>query len=409
MILTYEYRLIPSKAQHRALETLLESQRVLYNAALEERIGAYRHGISRSFIDQCKALTEWRQSDAEATAIPVSLQRATLKRLDEAYKGFFRRVKQKGVKAGFPRFRGKGGWSSFGFVEFSGIRFDGKKLRFKGMPGHLELHMHRPLPVAALIRACTFRRDTKGWKVGLAVDVAAAVTRDGQRCVGVDLGILTFATLSDGGAIPSLRAARRAHKQLRRAQRSLARKRRGSRSRAKARVRVARCHAATARARSNHLHQASARLIRDYDVIAVEALNLKGLARSLLARDVLDASWARFISILRYKAEKAGACLIEVDPRNSTQDCSSCGIRVQKALDERWHDCPHCGLSIDRDFNAARNILHRAVVGPGLRNVAGCGKRAGGNLAFGDSVCHASLSPNPETLPIMIGLAPRKQ
>jgi putative transposase len=112
-------------------------------------------------------------------------------------------------------------------------------------------------------------------------------------------------------------------------------------------------------------------------LIAVEALNVKGLARSALSRDVHDASWAKFFSILRYKAERAGVQLIEVDPKYSSQDCSCCGVRVPKGLEERCHDCPHCGLSIDRDLNAARNILNRAGVGPGLRNVAGCGTRAG--------------------------------
>jgi putative transposase len=384
MILTYEYRILPSKRQHRALELLLESQRLLYNAALEERIGAYRRGVRVTYFDQCKSLTEWRQSDADAAGVPVNLQRATLKRLDGAYNGFFRRAKQKAAKAGFPRFRGKGWWDSFAFREFEGICLDRGLLRFKGMPGALRVHLHRPLPADTRIRSCVFRRDLKGWKVGFAVDIAMSPARDGRRSVGIDLGIKTFAALSDGGFIPSLRAARRAEQRLRRAQRSCARKRRGSNSRRNARVRVARCHAATSRARLNHLHQSSARLLRDYDAIAVEALNIRGLAASALARDVHDASWAKFISILRYKAAKAGACFIEVDPRNSSQDCSDCGARVHKGLDERQHDCPHCGLSIDRDLNAARNILHRAGVGPGLPNEAGCGKRAGGNLDSSD-------------------------
>ncbi len=115
-------------------------------------------------------------------------------------------------------------------------------------------------------------------------------------------------------------------------------------------------------------------------MIAIEALQVKGLARSSLAKDVHDASWAKFISFLRYKAAKAGIKLIEVDPRNTSQDCSECGAKVPKALSDRQHECPHCGLTVDRDLNAARNILHRAGVGPGLRNVAGCGMRAGGNL-----------------------------
>jgi putative transposase len=226
-----------------------------------------------------------------------------------------------------------------------------------------------------------FRRDVKGWWVGFAVRSQDVKPRGGDRSVGVDVGITTFAALSDGGFIPSLRAARRGERRLRVAQRALDRKTRGSRGRLKARLEVARCHASTARTRTNHLHQASARLIRDYGVIVVEKLNVKGLARSALAKDVHDASWAKFISMLRYKAECAGSRLVEVDPYDTSQECSRCGTRVRKDLGDRLHECNNCGLEIDRDLNAARNILNRAGVGPGLRNVAGsCGRRAGGNL-----------------------------
>lgn len=398
MILTYQYRLLPSKKQHQALVALLESQRQLYNAALEERIGAYRRGVTRTYFDQTKALTQWRQEDPEAAAVPANLQRATLKRLDEAYNGFFSRVKRR-KKAGLPRFRGKGWWDSFGFRRFSGISLRGARLRFKGIPGALKVHFHRPLPDDSHVRSCTFRRDTKGWKVGFAVEVEAAIRRNGERMVGIDLGVTNFVTLSDGQVIPSLRAARRAERSLRIAQRGLCRKQRGSRNRSKARVRVARCHAAIARRRTNHLHQASARLISHYDVIAVECLSMSGLLRGPLARDVHDASWTKFISLLRYKAAKAGALLIEVNARNSSQDCSRCGVRVPKGLGERRHVCLDCGLSIDRDLNAALNILDRAGVRPGLRNVADCGKRAGGNLRIDgelllDSTCALSHYPS---------------
>ena len=392
MILTYRYRLLPTKQQHRALETILESQRQLYNAALEERIDAYRKaGITRTYFDQTKALTELRQSDPESSALPVNLQRATLKRLEDAYKGFFRRVKG-GGKPGFPRFRGKGWFDSFGFREFDGISLKGRRLWFKSMPGALRIHLHRPMPADALIKSCTFRRDVKGWSVSFATEVPMPPLRRGDRAVGVDLGITTFAALSDAAFIPSLKAARKAERRLRIVQRALARKKGDSRNRRKARIAVARCHGATARQRANHLHQASARLVRDYDVIAVEALKVKGLARSALAKDVHDASWAKFISMLRYKAARAGARLIEVDPRNTTQDCSGCGIKVPKELGDRHHVCPHCGLSIDRDLNAARNILHRAGADPGLRNVAGnCGMRAGRNLSTTPSPCQEAL------------------
>jgi putative transposase len=385
MILTYRYRLLPTKPQHRALEAILEGQRQLYNAALEERIGAYRKaGVTRTYVDQCKALTEWRQSDPEAASVPLCLQRWTLKQLEEAYRGFFRRLKA-GAAPGFPRFRGKGRFDSFGFREFSGIRLENGRLRFKGVAGGLRVHLHRPLPEGARIRSCVFRRDLKGWMVGFAIDVPAASPRLALRAVGVDLGISIFAALSDGGFIPSLKAARRAERRLRKANRALARTARASRGRRKARMALARRHAKVARARLDYLHQAGARLVRDYDVIVVEKLNVKGLARSALAKDVHDASWAKFISMLRYKAECAGSRLIEVDPYDTSQDCSGCGTKVPKALGDRLHECASCGLVIDRDLNAARNILHRAGVGPGLLNVAGCGMRAGGNLD-GDGV-----------------------
>ena len=216
--------------------------------------------------------------------------------------------------------------------------------------------------------------------MGFVIQIPYSDPRRIETAVGVDLGISTFAALSDGGFIPSLRAARKAERRVRIAQRALSRKKRGSRGRRRARARAARCHAQTARRRREHLHQASARLVRDYDAVAVEKLNVKGLARSALAKDVHDASWGKFISLLRYKAEKAGVRLIEVDCRDTTQDCSRCGTKVPKGLAVRQHDCPSCGLSIDRDLNAARNILNRAGVGPGLRNVAGCGMRADENL-----------------------------
>jgi putative transposase len=120
--------------------------------------------------------------------------------------------------------------------------------------------------------------------------------------------------------------------------------------------------------------------VRDYDVIVVEDLNVGGLARSVLAKDVNDASWSTFISMLRYKAEWAGAHVVAVDPYYTSQLCSGCGEKVPKQLADRRHECVHCGLRIDRDLNAARNILHRAGVSPGLLNVARCGMRAGENL-----------------------------
>lgn len=185
MKLTYRYRILPTKRQHRALERILENQRQLYNAALEERIDAYRkQGIARRYIDQCKALTLWRQSDVEAASVPVSLQRWTLKRLDEAYHAFFRRIRA-GSKPGFPRFRGKGRFDAFGFGQSSGFAFTGGRIRFKGLPGSLRVHLHRPLPDGALLKSCVFRRDMKGWKVGFIVESREGPPRRGHGIVPI--------------------------------------------------------------------------------------------------------------------------------------------------------------------------------------------------------------------------------
>jgi putative transposase len=145
---TYKFRLLPTRKQHQALRKICESQRQLYNAALQERIDCYRKtGKSLRYLDQCKALTELRD-DPEFSAVPANLQRWTLRRVEEAYQGYFGRV-MRGEKAGFPRFRGIGWWKSFGFNEVGGLRFDGRRIRFKGLPGGLRVHLHRPLPARA--------------------------------------------------------------------------------------------------------------------------------------------------------------------------------------------------------------------------------------------------------------------
>lgn len=378
-VLTYKYRLLPTRKQHEALVAILDSQHALYNAALEERIDCYRKtGRTISYIDQCKALTECRASLPAMALVPLKIQRGTIKRLDEAYKAFFRRVKL-GGKAGFPRFRGKGWFNSFDFSEFVGIRFDGKRLRWSGMPSGLRVHLHRPLPTGKILTA-KFKRDHKGWSVCFAVRIETAEKRIVSSAVGIDVGIKTLAATSDGLLIPNPRTARRAARDLRVRQRALARAKKGSNGRRKARKQVVRLHAKVANTRRTALHQISAMLVKRYDVIAVEALNTKGLARGILARDVHDAGWTTLRDFLRYKAERAGVHFIEVDPKFTSQDCSGCGERVPKTLADRTHHCPHCGYVEDRDINAARVILSRAGMGPGALKLVGCDVAAPGNI-----------------------------
>jgi putative transposase len=243
-------------------------------------------------------------------------------------------------------------------AEFSGIRFDGQRLRFAGMASGLKLHLHRPLPEHADIRSCVFRSDSSGWHVCLQIAIEAPEKRGVSTMVGVDLGLSVFAYASDGIIIPAPQIARKAEKELRRRQRALARCKRGSKRRRKVRDRVARLHRKVANTRNTWLHQHSAALVGRADLIVVEDLNVKGMLKHpTLARSISDASWSKFLAMLAYKAEWAGKHLIRVDPRNTSKKCSGCGELVPKSLAVRMHCCPSCGLVIDRDWNAARNIL----------------------------------------------------
>jgi putative transposase len=399
MILTYHYRLLPSKRQHVALREICESQRQLYNAALEERIDCYRKiGKSVSYMDQCKSLTLCRRDLPEMNALPVKLQRWTLKRLDEAFSGFFRRIKARNGKAGFPRFRGGGWWDSFGFGEFSGIRFDGGRLRFSGMPSGLKLHLHRTLPEGADIRSCVFRRDGRGWHVSLQIAVEAAEKRVAAKMVGIDLGLKVFAYCSDGVILPNPRIARKAERAQRRAQRALSRCKRGSSRRRKVKMRLARLHRKIADTRNTWLHQYSATLVKRTDLIVVEDLNVANMIRHpTLARSIADASWSKFLGFLAYKAERAGVHFVRIDPRKTSQKCSGCGELVPKSLAVRIHSCPHCGLVIDRDWNAARNIL-RAGLPRRLVNVSGHAVRSAGNADLAPSGSQVCKSPDSSSL-----------
>ena len=382
MILTYKYRLLPSKRQHAALTAICESQRQLYNAALQERIDCYQKtGKGRGYFDQCRALTECRRDLPEMAALPVRLQQWTLKRLDTAYISFFHRFKARNGKVGFPRFRGKGWWNSFGFS--GSVRLDGKRLHFKGMPGGLRVHLHRPLPNNADIRSSyVFCRDAKGWYVCLHIAIETPEKKVVKTAIGIDLGLKVFAYCSDGLTIPNPRIARRAERAMRQRQRALARCQRGSKQRHKVKSELTRLHARIVNTRTTWLHQQSALLTKQYDLIAVEDLDVQDMLKnSKFARSISDAGWSKFLSMVAYKAEKAGSYLIRVDPRNTSQKCSSCGELVPKSLAVRTHSCPSCGLVIDRDWNASRNIL-QAVVSLGTVNVAHLGKRRSRNLTL---------------------------
>lgn len=379
MILTYRYQLRTTPKQRAELQVILDQQRWLYNEAMGWRQFAYEvYGVSISYIDQCRWLAHQRSQNERLSSLPSNIQRATLKRLDAAFSGFFGRVRR-GEKPGYPRFRGKDRFDSFGFAEFLGIRLTGKQLRFKGVSGGLKINLHRPLPVYEKILGCTFKQKANGkWEVAVVLRVPTPEKKPIATAIGIDVGLTALATLSTGEEVPNIRPTIQVEKELRVAQRALSRCHRGSNRRAKVKANVARIHETIHSTRDTYLHQVSADLVRRFDLIAVEDLNIRGLAQSRLAKSIHDAAWGRLRFMLTYKAECAGGQVIAVDARYTSQDCSRCGNRVTKALSERVHSCTSCGLVLGRDHNAALNILHRAVVRPALPNVVHWGVRATG-------------------------------
>ena len=370
---TFEYRLRVGRAGHVRLGALVEGQRLLYNAALQERRDAWRlAGRSISLFDQTRSLTECRRDLPDITAVPVALQRGTLRRVDRAYKAFFRRCKA-GGKPGFPRFKGFGRFHTLEWTEYKGIRFDTGTGRLTSQAfGTLRARVHRPFPEGASIRSIRLVRDVKGWKVQLAVRMQTPAKRPVRTAAGLDFGLTHLATVSDGARIANPRAGRDAAAVLRRRQRHLARCRRGSKGRRRAVHGVQRAHAKAANVRRTWHRQQAAKLVERFDLVAMEDLNVKGLARGMLAKSVHDAGWGHFTKAIADKAESAGSSVVFVDPRGTTQQCSGCGATVPKTLSDRWHRCG-CGVSMDRDEHAARNVLYRAGVRPGGRNVGAVG------------------------------------
>src|SRR6516165_9327342 len=300
----------------------------------------------------------------------------------EAFQAFFRRIRAKRGKAGFPRFKSRHRWRSFGFSEFCGIRLTYGALVFKGMPGRLKVDLHRPLPDHASIRSCTLTKEGRAWRVALQIEVADVhtVRREAGNLVGIDWGVERLATLSTGETIANPRFGAEAARGIGKAQRKLARAKRGSRGRLKAVAHLARQRRKLANRRKTHLHQLTAAIAARFGGIAVEDLKVKTMTTSAkgtvehpgknvrqkagLNREILEVSPGMMISMLRYKAERASGRFAVVYARNTSQECSQCGRTVQKDLSVRIHRCAHCKMEVHRDVNAARNVLKRAVAGP---------------------------------------------
>ena len=377
------YKLYPSRAQLAALERLHHLHRMLYNAALEERIAAYRMArVSISYADQCKSLTTIRQQDPAYLAVNAQSAQVTLKRLDLAFKAFFRRV-EAGEEPGFPRFKAKDRFPGFGFkTHGDGFRFTpGKgwrhgKLRLSGV-GEMTARGEARTP--GRVVCCDIQRKVDGWYLSLVVECEPHRER-GDREAGLDWGVETFATLAyapgEYAEEKNDRPLAAEQEALKTESRTLSKALRGRRSKraAKTRKALARRHRRVANRRKDRNHQVTARLVRAHKLIVTEELvpsnmtaSAKGTrekpgrnvkAKAGLNRAILDATPGSFLNMLSTKAEEAGCELIVLNTRREkpSQTCPCCGTVRKKALGERMHRCG-CGFTATRDQAAALAML----------------------------------------------------
>lgn len=280
---------------------------------------------------------------------------SVLKRVHLAFNAFFRRVKN-GEKPGFPRFKSARRYDSITYQQIGKV-LSGSRLRLSKI-GSVRIRQHRPL--AGTVKTLTIKREAGRWFALFSVDCEAQPLPFNINAIGIDVGLTSFATLSDGTKIENPRWFRAAQAKLRRLQRRVARRKRGSNRRRKAVMLLARFHNHIRDQRRDFHHKESRKIVNQNGLIAVEDLNVKGLASGMLAKSVNDAGWSNFLDMLAYKAESAGRLLVKVDPRGTSQTCL-CGAEVRKTLAIREHRCSSCGLVADRDHISAQIILARSA------------------------------------------------
>jgi len=347
----WKFRLYPSKAQQKELSSCLHNCKNLWNSLLEH---------TKKYYEETGKFPTRKQLYLQTKEIPLFSQVAqnVADRLVKSLKRVNAR-KKAGLKVGFPRFKPLERMKSFTYPQF-GFRLY-ERLELSAI-GSVSIKKHRQMQ--GEIKTLTIKKMPSGkWFAIFTTETElVAPCRKIGPVIGVDLGVEHFACLSNGEAIENPRHLRQAEKRLKKTHQQLSGKKKGGKNRQKAKHRVAIAYERLTNKRLDFLHKTSRKLVNSYSFLALENLNVAGLAGGYLAKSVLDCSWAEFVSMIRYKAEEACCEIVLVDPANTSQRCSSCGLIRKKSLAERWHSCP-CGASMHRDLNAAINILHRATGG----------------------------------------------
>jgi putative transposase len=353
---SFQYRIHPTKKQQTLLLNTLEQCRRLYNHLLEQRKTSWeekKKGLS--LYDQINTFPILKERVSELREVHSQVLQNVAVRIDLAFKAFFRRIKQ-GIDPGYPRFRGYGRYDSFTYPQ-NGWRVNEKTVSLSKI-GKVKTVFHRP--IEGCIKTCTVRRTATGkWFVSFSCEVGRNTLPVNSESIGVDAGLTSFVTLSNGEKVDNPRFFKTEEKNLTKAQRRLSKQAKGTRKRHKARKVVARVHERISNRRHNFTHQLSRGLVNKYGIIAIEDLSINDMQKDnfrCMNKGIADVAWRGFFNLLEYKAASAGRQVVKTNPAYTSQTCSRCGYRQKMSLSNRMFQCPCCNLSLDRDHNAAINI-----------------------------------------------------
>lgn len=374
---SFKYRIYPTKSQISTLENQFSMCRHLYNWNLAERIEAYKEdGATISYNQQQNKLPALKKERPWYKGVHSQVLQNTLRRLDNGYQAFFRRVK-KGETPGFPKFKKRGQWNSITFPQYHKFPTDSGSSVSK--VGNIKIVYHREIPEDAKIKTLTITKEAGKWFACFSVELSLDIEpkQDLLPPIGIDMGLIDFFYASDGSQVSIPKYFRKKEKQLQRLQRRLTKSKKGTKQYRKILKAIQKCHYRVKCQRNDFLHKKANELLSKSGTIFHEKLAVKNMirrpkpkqdeetgeylpngasAKAGLNKSIGDAGWGRFFEFLRYKSEVLCKQVVSVPPHYTSQICSSCGKTVEKSLSTRIHRC-ECGFVANRDKNAALNIL----------------------------------------------------
>lgn len=376
----YQYKLRPTKQQALDIDRWLSMLCAQYNYLLARRFAWYEQNRcpinacplvchlpelrdNPDYYSQKKTLPNLKKTHPWYREIYSQVLQDIVKRVKVTFDRFLK-GDSNGKRSGRPRFKSHSRYRTFTYPQIKDGCLQGNLINLP-MFGKVKIILHRPIPDGFKIKTASVTKKADGYYLTLSLENATVPTINPDfnpdSITGIDVGLKEFLTTSENEIVAIPQHYRKAQKRLKVIQKRVSRRKKGSNRRQKAVKQLGKQHKKVADKRKDFHFKTANNLLKKYDVVAVEDLNVKGLARTRLAKSVLDAGWSSFLSILTNKAENAGLLVISVKASGTSQDCSNCGVKVPKKLHERWHDCPNCGCSLDRDHNAAINIKNRAV------------------------------------------------